>query len=252
MTDTQLSKKFDATYYDDKYFADKQGKSFCKSDGSTDHWGYKNPDGEWHGCGPIIDTWKNIFNLENSSKVLDVGCGRGTFVGYLRSAGIEAFGFDFSQWAIDHPYVRCHKDWIRVHDATEQFPYGRCSFDLVVVLDLMEHLYIDDIDNVIDEIYRVCKKWVFLQIATCGKSLQGDWTGYVLKKGDTVPTKLESMAVAGHVTVQSKMFWIDKLLKGGKNEWMLRDDMVSDFILKTPADVICNWVQNTIIIMERK
>lgn len=253
MTDTNTSQKFDAAYYDEKYFADRQGKSFCKSDGSIDYWGYKNPHAEWHGCSPIVDVWKDIFNLDSNSKVLDVGCGRGTFVGYLRNAGIDAIGFDFSQWAIDNPYPRCNKDWIIVHDATKPFPYSEHQFDLVTVLDLMEHLYVDDIDKVIDEIYRVCKKWVFLQIATCGSGgLQGDGLGYILKKGDTVPIMLESMAVAGHVTVQNKQFWVDKLLKERENEWELRDDMVADFIKKTPADVISNWVQNTIIIMERK
>lgn len=255
MTDTNTSQKFDAMYYDEKYFADIQGKSFNRPDGSIDHWGYKNPNGEWHGCDPIVKAWKKIFNLNSNSKVLDVGCGRGTFVGYLRKVGIETFGFDFSQWAIDHPYTGCKKDWIRVHDATKQFPYGGCPFDLVIVLDLMEHLYVDDIDKVIDEIYRVCKKWVFLQIATCGSGgLQGDGSGYILKKGEKVPIELECMVVAGHVTVQPRQFWVNELLKdssGKERGWKLRDDMILSFVGKVPVDVISNWLKNTIIILEK-
>lgn len=250
---TDIPNNIGSDYYNANYFAVKGGKKFRNADGSKGEWSYANPDAEWHGCGPIVDTWKNIFNLNSSSKVLDVGCGRGTFIGYLRKAGIETFGFDFSQWAIDHPYAKCHKDWIRVHDATKQFPYGGCPFDLVLVLDLMEHIYIDDIDKVIDETYRVCKKWLFLQIATSGP--EDKENGYIIKKGDTIPTRLEGNVVAGHVTVQPKKFWMDKLIECSKktsNNWIFRDDMVLEFVRRTPTDVIANWLKNTIIIMEKR
>jgi hypothetical protein len=100
--------------------------------------------------------------------------------------------------------------------------------------------------------YRVAKKWVFLQIATCGSGgLQGNETGYTLKKGEKVPIELEGMAVAGHVTMESKQFWIDALTKGREDKWKVRDDMVLKFIGKVPNDVISNWLKNTIIILEK-
>lgn len=250
--DNYIPDNIDSNYYNAEYFAVKGGKKFRNADGSKGEWSYANPNGEWYGCDPIVRAWKSIFNLNSSSKVLDIGCGRGTFIGYLRNVGVETFGFDFSQWAIDHPYPKCHKDWIKVHDATKQFPYGGCPFDLVIVLDLMEHIYVDDIDKVIDEIYRVCKKWVFLQIATCGSgSLQGNGAGYILKKNEKVPIELEGMVVAGHVTVQTGQFWIDKLIKGKEDKWRLRYDIVSEFINKVPAGVIANWTKNTIIVLEK-
>ena len=106
-------------------------------------------------------------------------------------------------------------------------------------------------NNIINEMYRVAKKWVFLQIATCGSGgLQGDGTGYILKKGEKVPIELESMAVAGHVTVQTRRFWVDKLIKGREDKWRLRDDMVLQFIGKVPTDIISNWLKNAIIVLE--
>lgn len=249
--------KFDSSYYDEKYFAISGGKKFKKADGTESSWSYANPQAEWLGCSPIVNVWKKIFKLDEKSKVLDVGCGRGTFVGYLRDIGIETWGFDFSKWAVEHVYHKCEPGWIVLHDATQPFPYGGCPFDLVLALDIFEHLYNDgDIDKAINEIYRVTKKWVFLQIAVCGSGgLQGDNKGgYILKKGEVVSVELEGCTVAGHVTVQNKQFWVDKLLKdesGNERKWKIRDDMLSDFINKVPADVISNWIKNTMIILEK-
>ena len=254
---------FGEEYYDRLYFADLKGKEYRNPNGSIGHWGYQNPMAEWVGAGFIATSWKNIFKLNKCNtdsglcKALDVGCGRGTFVAYLRDVGVECWGFDFSEFAIKNPYPRCQKGWCIKHDATVIWPYGDKAFDLVLALDIMEHLFEPDIDFVIDELYRVSKKYVFLQIAVCGSGgLQGNsgFNGYILKKGDKVPIEFESMVVAGHVTVQSRQFWIDKLLKnkeGVERKWRVRDDMVLDFIGKVPAAVIDNWLKNAMIVMEK-
>lgn len=247
MTDKKLPQKFDATYYDEKYFADKQGKPFCRSDGSIDHWGYKNPDGEWLGCKPIVGAWKFIFQHKN---MLDVGCGRGTFVGYARDIGITAEGFDFSEWAINHLYPMCNKEWVKMHDATKPWPYPDEYFDLVTILDLMEHIYTDDIDFVINEMYRVAKKWIFLQIATVGKEsgISISESGYILDRDKPIPIELQSYAVAGHVSVSTEAFWLQRLKRDG---WIVRRNLVERFCTIVPSNVIANWVLNTIIIIER-
>ncbi len=241
--------QFNSGYYNEDYFKTTDGKKYTKSDGTVGAWSYANPEGEWLGCESIVKTWKDIFNLDNSSKVLDVGCGRGTFIGYLRNIKIEAWGFDFSEWAVKNPYPKCPKDCIKLHDATKEFPYGDSPFDLVLCLDLMEHMYVDDIDFVISEVFRVSNKWVFLQIATINSDTNEH--GYIIKKGENIPVELEGMAVAGHVTVQNRQFWINKLMVGKENKWKLRDDKVIEFIKKTPNDVIANWIKNTIIILEK-
>lgn len=243
---------FNSDYYNEDYFKTPDGKKYTKTDGSLGAWSYANPTGDWQGCEPIVKTWKEIFTLNETSKVLDIGCGRGTFISYLRDIGIETYGFDFSEWAINNHHPKCHKDWIKIHDATKEFPYGGSQFDLTICLDLMEHMYIDDIDKVINEIYRVSNKWIFLQIATCGSGgLQGNDDGYILNKGDNIPLNIEGMAVAGHVTIQNKQFWINKLMLGKEDKLKIRDDKVAEFINKTPSDVISNWIKNTIIILKK-
>jgi len=250
---------FSSEYYNAEYFAVLNGKKFKKADGSDGSWSYANPMGEWLGCKPIVGAWKDIFKPRN---MLDVGCGRGTFVWYCRAEGIETYGFDFSSWAIGNKYAGCDPGWITCHDATIRWPYGDKSFDLVTVLDLMEHLYLEDIDSVIDEMYRVSNKYVFLQIATMPGGGSGSGVhnvGYILKRGEKVPIELEGCVVAGHVTVCTRNFWIDRLMnKIGKDGdiverkgWKLRDDLVAEFIKRVDPAVIDNWVKNTILVLEK-
>lgn len=244
---SHIPNKFDETYYDSKYFAEKDGKSFERPDGSTGHWSYANPEGEWLGCKPITQAWKDIFHPRNA---LDVGCGRGTFVGYMRDIGIKAVGFDFSEWAVKNPYRRCNSSWITKCDATQKWSYNDRKFDLVVTLDLMEHIYMEDIDSVINEMYRVTDKFIFLQIATIDDSHNNDFLkdGYIINKGCSVPVELQGCAVAGHVTVKRKQFWTEKLNREG---WKIREDLVDEFIRRVPSNVIQNWVLNTLIVLER-
>jgi SAM-dependent methyltransferase len=251
-----MDSNFDANYYDRNYYVTVNGKKFKREDGTECSWSYANSEGEWLGCAPICEVWKNIFGLSGVSKVLDVGCGRGTFIGYLVDLGINAEGFDFSEFAVKNPYSRCPKERLRQHDATVRWPYLDGVFDLTIALDLFEHLYNDgDIDKVIGEMYRVSGKWIFLQIAGInggsGAMVHDDC--YILKRGEKIPVRLEGCAVAGHVTVQTKDWWVSKLGKGmnNNNRFIFRDDLVSLFIKKTPADVVSNWVKNIIIILER-
>jgi hypothetical protein len=249
--------KFDKFYYDQEYFAELRGKKFKRSDGSEDTFGYRNPEGEWLGCDPIVRSWKTMFNPTN---MLDVGCARGTFIGYARSIGINAVGFDFSEWAIEHPHPRCQKEWTRVHDATQTYPYSDNSFDLVTILDFMEHLFEDQVDSVIKEVYRVSNRFAFFLIATIGSgsgvNIDIHDKGYILKKGEKIPVELEGYTAAGHVTVCTREWWEDKLMKLGSNDnnsntckkWNIRHDLENEFRRLVPSDILANW--KTIIILD--
>ncbi len=243
-------KIFKGSYYDSEYFTGKTGgKSFETSDGSIQKWSYFNPSGEWTGCRHIVGAWKHMFDPQN---LLDVGCGRGQIIAYARDIDIEAEGFDFSEWAIgdEGRYKGTKAEWVKCHDATEKWPYPDNSFDLVVALDLLEHIYAEDIDFVLSEINRVARKWVFLQIAVSGTGgLQGrSEGGYSLEKNAAVPIGLEGCAVAGHVTVMPQSYWIDKI---DLDDLFLRRDLKEYFISLVPDDVIKNWILNSILVYEK-
>jgi len=240
---------FTSSYYDSEYFdGQKGGKSFLQADGSLQKWSYFNPDGEWLGCEQITKAWKTMFNPAN---LLDVGCGRGQMVAYARDIGIEAEGFDFSEWATgdEGRYHKTEAKWIKCHDATEPWPYEDGSFELVIALDLFEHIYEEDIDFVIGELYRVASKYVFLQIAVSGTGgTQGrDAKGYIFRKCDPVPIELEGCAVAGHVTVMPEDWWHKRLYS---DNWFLIRSMVNHFCSLVDPEIIRNWVLNSIIALE--
>lgn len=238
-----IPKEFDSGYYDQDYFKTPEGKKYRGANGSIHGWSYSNPDGEFLGAGSIAKAWKEVFDPSN---LLDVGAGRGTFIAYARDIGIEAEGFDFSEWAIeDGRYPRCKSEWLRFHDATEPWPYEDNSFDLVVALDFYEHIYENDLQFVIGELYRVASKYIFLQIATVDGVRE---VGYILRKGEPVPFWLEGYAVAAHVTVQPESFWYDRL---DSENWGLRRDMVNHFCALVDPKIIQNWVLNSIIVFER-
>jgi len=241
---SDIPKSFNGKYYNRDYFQTPEGKKYRDASGSIHGWSYESPDGEWSGARPIAKAWKEVFEPTN---LLDVGAGRGTFIAYARDAGIAAEGFDFSEWAVSDEgrYTRCKAEWLRLHDATEPWPYEDDSFDLVVVLDFFEHIYKNDLDFVIGELFRVTSKYVFLQIATVDGVKE---FGYTLRKGEPVPIELEMYAVAAHVTVQDETFWYDRL---EHEDWMTRRDMTHHFCSLVDPNILHNWILNSIITMEK-
>ena len=240
---SDIPKTFDRKYYNKDYFQTPEGKKYRAADGSIHGWSYSNPDGEFLGAGPIAKAWKEVFEPRN---LLDVGAGRGTFIAYARHHGIEAVGFDYSPWAVEEGrFAECEKEWLIEHDATRRWPYIEDRFDLVVALDFYEHIYEEDLVRVIPQMFRVAEKYIFLEIATVDGKKE---TGYVLKKDEPVPEALEGMAVAGHVTVQSPEFWLDRL---EHDDWVRRRDMENHFVSLCPTGVLANWIQNSIIVLAR-
>ena len=248
MTDeSDIPKTFTGKYYDKDYFQTPEGKKYQGSDGELHGWSYANETGDWEGAYHITKAWKKVFECEN---LLDVGAGRGTFIAYARHHEIDAIGFDYSPWAVgEGRFAKCEPQWLVEHDATMVWPYVDDSVDLVVALDFFEHIYEEDLDKVIPEMFRVAEHYIFLEIAVTGSGgLQGEGMGYVFKKGEPIPEGLEGMAVAGHVTVRTEQWWLERL---EHDDWIRRRDMENHFIGLCPEGVLANWVQNSIIILER-
>lgn len=234
--------EFKQDYYDRLYFADEKGKKFVLPNGTTKYWGYLNPTGDYEGAKPILEAWKEMFQPKD---MLDVGAGRGQFVAMARDIGIEAYGFDFSEWAVrEGRYKKCKSEWLKLHNATKPWPYKSYSFDLVSALDCLEHIYLDDLNFVKKELFRVTKKWIFLQIATVDGVKE---KGYILKKGEAIPWE-DGRTWAGHVTVKTEEWWCDYF---DSDNWLLRRDMVNWLCALVHKNILSNWLQNTMLVYER-
>lgn len=106
---------------------------------------------ENNGGGNYMDReqWTPLFNkiadeiieLYNPKTVLDAGCAMGYLVEALRDRGVEAYGFDISEYTI----ARVREDikpYCFVHSIDEALPENiPQKFDLIITIEVLEHLY---------------------------------------------------------------------------------------------------------------
>jgi SAM-dependent methyltransferase len=92
----------------------------------------------------------------NRPKVLDIGAGHGAFAGRLYQEGYDVSACDLFPELFYLKEVECRKA-----DVTEKLPYGSGSFDIVVAVEVMEHIH--DHQPIFRECSRILKdKGVFL------------------------------------------------------------------------------------------
>ena len=109
-----------------------------------------------------IEKVLQIYEPGPEERVLDLGCGWGTFCWALGHRVAEMVGVDFSQKSIDLCEKRLAGSAIEgvsflCADARDTGLEAE-SFDLVIGADLVEHLYPEDSRAVVAEAFRVLKK----------------------------------------------------------------------------------------------
>jgi len=109
-----------------------------------------------------IEKVLQLYEPGPEERVLDLGCGWGTFCWALGHRVAEIVGVDFSQKSIDLCEERLASSVIEgvsllCADAQDTGLEAE-SFDLVIGADLVEHLYPEDSEAVVAEAFRVLKK----------------------------------------------------------------------------------------------
>jgi ubiquinone/menaquinone biosynthesis C-methylase UbiE len=109
-----------------------------------------------------VDKVLQIYEPGPEERVLDLGCGWGTFCWVLGPRVAEIVGVDFSQKSIELCEDRLARSAIDgvsflFADARDTGLEAE-SFDLVIGADLVEHLYPEDSEAVVAEAFRVLKK----------------------------------------------------------------------------------------------
>lgn len=89
---------------------------------------------------------------DRTPRILDVGCGTGTMLAYLRDWG-EVAGVDADAEAVRFSHLRGEEGVSQLHGYT--LPFGDGSLDLVTVLDVLEH--VEDDGRMLREIARVLR-----------------------------------------------------------------------------------------------
>jgi len=138
---------------------------------------------------PIVYSLNSIIK---PSKVLDIGCAKGFLVSLFHNLNIDAYGIDISSYAINHSSETIRKNLSVLDIEKDNLLFPDNHFDLLTMIEVLEHLHFSSMDHILREIKRVLKP-----------------NGYICL---TLPTKKEEKQDVTHINLHPKPFWI-KLFK---------------------------------------
>ena len=107
-----------------------------------------------------IDT---IVKLSEKSgkKILEIGKGNGFVSDYLKKSGFDVLTFDFDENL--NPDI--------VGDVRE-INLSENSFDIVTAFEILEHIPFDDVENVLENINKITKKYAIISLPYRSSSLE--------------------------------------------------------------------------------
>lgn len=135
----------DSSFYDAEYYL--TGLSSGKSNYENYTW---KPDLTL----PMADRLKRILHIKDGDTVLDFGCARGYLVKALRMRGVNAFGCDSSEWAVQN-CDEAVKGYV-----SREIPDGR--FDHIIMKDCAEHIHPVDLLPLLTTLKGIMRKSMLL------------------------------------------------------------------------------------------
>jgi len=105
----------------------------------------------------LLYSWR-LGGVKKGEKVLDFGCGRGEILVQAAKTGAQAFGVDYADSALKFSRQALEKNKVKAEVLKikdEKLPFENSFFDVVFLLDVVEHLYPSQLKKVLNEIKRV-------------------------------------------------------------------------------------------------
>tara|TARA_Y100000589_G_scaffold330982_1_gene382493 strand:+ start:2355 stop:3023 length:669 start_codon:yes stop_codon:yes gene_type:complete len=141
----KLAKRFDFHYWDGD-------RRIC-------YGGYKYIENRWT---KIAEKLNGYYDLGNSPKILDIGCGKGyllyDFLKVIPNA--EIYGIDISDYAITNSKPEIKSKLIKGN--AKELPWDDNYFDLVISINTLHCLHSYDLFDALKEMERVGKKNKYL------------------------------------------------------------------------------------------
>ena len=146
---------------EDRLIARKFDIDFFDGDRSTGYGGFSYNSRYWY---PVIPTFKDFYRLNNTSKVLDIGCAKGFMLNDMIEIipGITVRGIDISSYAIEKSLEKV-KNFLITGDA-QNLPYHNNEFDLVISINTIHNLDKKECGEALKEIMRVSKGNAFITV----------------------------------------------------------------------------------------
>ena len=96
------------------------------------------------------------YKLNNKSKVLDVGCGKGFLLYEIKKLlpGVTIAGFDISRYGLLHSKEEI-RPYLRFGRAEGRYPFKNKEFDLVISITTLHNLSLPELSQALAQIERV-------------------------------------------------------------------------------------------------
>lgn len=108
------------------------------------------------GADRMLDALNVLITWDDSSSLLDVGCGRGEFLAAAPECYTDVLGIEFVEALVDYKLIhRGVATDLRLDDN---------SFDVVSCLDVLEHIPEEDTLGVLSELKRVARKHALIAV----------------------------------------------------------------------------------------
>lgn len=105
------------------------------------------------------DRYRQFYNYfpKESVKVLDIGCntGRGGKILKDLNSNLQIYGLDAVKKRIEQLPAKFYEQ--AIHSEVPNIPFPDCTFDIAVAGEFIEHLYPNDVDATLAEVFRVLK-----------------------------------------------------------------------------------------------
>ena len=97
--------------------------------------------------------YRNLMVPESGSKLLDIGCGEGTYLSLIKDTGCECYGIDISENVISVARERVGEDVNLICGDADPLPFQDKMFDYVTAWGVVEHF--PSIGAILREMWRV-------------------------------------------------------------------------------------------------
>jgi 2-polyprenyl-3-methyl-5-hydroxy-6-metoxy-1,4-benzoquinol methylase len=133
-----MSEKFNSDYYE-------RGVELGISGYTNYHWRPEYVMG-------FANEIKNRYYLSPLSTFLDYGCAKGYLVKGLRLLGVDCYGYDISEYAINNADESVKKYLTNSLEGTELNKFNAREFTVTIAKDTLEHVPKDELQKVLQDI----------------------------------------------------------------------------------------------------
>jgi ubiquinone/menaquinone biosynthesis C-methylase UbiE len=161
---------------------------------------------------------KFVLSLENrKSKILDLGCGAGRHLIYVKEHGFNGYGVDISKTGLNITKNRLRQrklDCNLVRGYMNFLPFDNRSFDAVICINTLYHQKLEGIRRTIFEIYRILKRGGVLLTNFLTRRTYSYGKGKKIEENTFLPNEGIERGVLHHFTDKKE---IEQLFKNFTN-----------------------------------